>query len=219
MTDSKSSHSVTVTTHSYFRAGRAETYGHRWACRYRCGCSHATGAGPGCTGTSPPADPRVRPARTRPVRGRPGRDRSTVRAGLGAPRSARVQTRARRGHARPGPRPPPGRRAFRPVPRACPVRRRRRRGIRRDLGLGEDVAAVYDWNRARGRHRMPIRRRGEVVSDIRQDRRLRHRGVRRVQGLRPRRRGRPYRLTSGASVRQPVQLVGQGFGDGTDAAV
>src|ERR1700733_9627480 len=40
-------------------------------------------------------------------------------------------------------------RAFPPVARACPVRRRRRRGIRRDLGLGEDVAAVYDSDRTR----------------------------------------------------------------------
>lgn len=36
---------------------------------------------------------------------------------------------------------------------------------------------------------------------------------------RPRHRRRPTRLTSCASVRQPVQLVRQGFGDGTDAAV
>ncbi|MER5754460.1 hypothetical protein [Streptomyces sp. NPDC002088] len=43
--------------------------------------------------------------------------------------------------------------------------------------------------------------------------------VRRAQGLRPRHRRRPSRLTSCASVRQPVQLVRQGFGDGTDAAV
>jgi integrase len=35
----------------------------------------------------------------------------------------------------------------------------------------------------------------------------------------PRHRRRPPRLTSCASVRQPVQLVRQGFGDGTDAAV
>lgn len=40
-----------------------------------------------------------------------------------------------------------------------------------------------------------------------------------AQGLRPRHRRRPSRLTSCASVRQPVQLVRQGFGDGTDAAV
>ncbi|MFE5871387.1 helix-turn-helix transcriptional regulator [Streptomyces roseifaciens] len=46
-----------------------------------------------------------------------------------------------------------------------------------------------------------------------------HREVRRAQGLRPRHRRRPSRLTSCASVRQPVQLVRQGFGDGTDAAV
>ncbi|MGW2651496.1 DUF4158 domain-containing protein [Streptomyces sp. NPDC001393] len=31
--------------------------------------------------------------------------------------------------------------------------------IRRDLGLGEDVAAVYDSDRTRGHHRMLIRRR------------------------------------------------------------
>ncbi|WP_405680578.1 MULTISPECIES: DUF4158 domain-containing protein [unclassified Streptomyces] len=92
--------------------------------------------------------------------------------------------------------------------------------IRRDLGLGEDVAAVYDSDRTRGHHRMLIRRRSEVVSDIQQDRRRRHhREVRRAQGLRPRHRRRPSRLTSCASVRQPVQLVRQGFGDGTDAAV
>ena len=36
---------------------------------------------------------------------------------------------------------------------------------------------------------------------------------------RPRRRRRPSRVTCCASVRQPVQLVCQGFGDGTDAAV
>ncbi|MEV6334117.1 DUF4158 domain-containing protein [Nocardia vinacea] len=47
--------------------------------------------------------------------------------------------------------------------------------IRRDLGLGEDVAAVYDSDRTRGHHRMLIRRRSEVVSDIQQDRRRRHR--------------------------------------------
>ncbi|MGN9846103.1 DUF4158 domain-containing protein [Nonomuraea sp. H19] len=91
--------------------------------------------------------------------------------------------------------------------------------IRRDLGLGEDVAAVYDSDRTRGHHRMLIRRRSEVVSDIQQDRRRHHREVRRAQGLRPRHRRRPSRLTSCASVRQPVQLVRQGFGDGTDAAV
>jgi hypothetical protein len=38
--------------------------------------------------------------------------------------------------------------------------------IRRDLGLGEDVAAVYDSDRTRGWHRTLIRRRSEVVSDI-----------------------------------------------------
>ncbi len=38
--------------------------------------------------------------------------------------------------------------------------------IRRDLGLGEDVAAVYDSDRTRGHHRMLIRRRSEVVSDM-----------------------------------------------------
>jgi hypothetical protein len=38
--------------------------------------------------------------------------------------------------------------------------------IRRDLGLGEDVAAVYDSDRTRGRHRTLIRRRSEVVSDM-----------------------------------------------------
>lgn len=38
--------------------------------------------------------------------------------------------------------------------------------IRRDLGLGEDVAAVYDSERTRGRHRLLIRRRSEVVSDM-----------------------------------------------------
>lgn len=92
--------------------------------------------------------------------------------------------------------------------------------IRRDLGLGEDVAAVYDSDRTRAHHRMLIRRRSEVVSDIQQDRRRRHhRTVRRAQGLRPHHRRRPSRLTSCASVRQPVQLVRQGFGDGTDAAV
>ncbi len=92
--------------------------------------------------------------------------------------------------------------------------------ICRDLGLGEDVAAVYDPDRTRGHHRMLIRRRGEVVSDIQQDRRRRHhREVRRAQGLRPRHRRRPSRLTSCASVRQPVQLVRQGFGDGVDATV
>lgn len=36
---------------------------------------------------------------------------------------------------------------------------------------------------------------------------------------RPRHRRRPSRVTCCASVRQPVQLVCQGFGDGTDAAV
>ncbi|MGW0809251.1 DUF4158 domain-containing protein [Nonomuraea sp. NPDC002799] len=91
---------------------------------------------------------------------------------------------------------------------------------RRDLGLGKGVAAVYDSDRTRGHHRMLIRRRSEVVSDIQQDRcRRHHREVRRAQGLRPRHRRRPSRLTSCASVRQPVQLVRQGFGDGTDAAV
>ena len=40
-----------------------------------------------------------------------------------------------------------------------------------------------------------------------------------ARGLRPCHRRRPSRLTSCASVRQPVQLVPQGFGDGTDAAV
>ncbi|MER6008385.1 arginase family protein [Nonomuraea angiospora] len=65
-----------------------------------------------------------------------------------------------------------------------------------------------------------IRRRSEVVSNIQQDRRRRHhREVRRAQGLGPRHRRRPSHLTSCASVRQPVQLVRQGFGDGTDAAV
>ncbi|MDI6105112.1 Tn3 family transposase [Actinoplanes sp. NEAU-A12] len=38
--------------------------------------------------------------------------------------------------------------------------------IRRDLGLGEDVVAVYDSDRTRGHHRMLIRRRSEVVSDM-----------------------------------------------------
>lgn len=38
--------------------------------------------------------------------------------------------------------------------------------IRRDLGLGEDVDAVYDSDRTRGHHRMLIRRRSEVVSDM-----------------------------------------------------
>lgn len=57
-------------------------------------------------------------------------------------------------------------------------------------------------------------------SDIQRDRRRRHhREVRRARGLRPRHRRRPSRMTSCASVRQPVQLVRQGFGDGTDAAV
>lgn len=91
--------------------------------------------------------------------------------------------------------------------------------IRRDLGLGEDVAAVYDSDRTRGHHRMLIRRRSEVVSDIQQDRRRHHREVGRAQGLRPCHRRRPSRLTSCASVRQPAQLVCQGFGDGTDAVV
>ncbi|WP_207944982.1 hypothetical protein [Actinomadura rubrisoli] len=36
-------------------------------------------------------------------------------------------------------------------------RHRQRRGIRRDLGLGEDVAAVYDSDRTGGHHRTPIR--------------------------------------------------------------
>ena len=49
---------------------------------------------------------------------------------------------------------------------------------RRDLGLGEDVAAVYDLDRPRGHHRMQIRRRSEVVSDIQQDRRRHLREVR-----------------------------------------
>jgi hypothetical protein len=38
--------------------------------------------------------------------------------------------------------------------------------IRRDLGLGEDVSAVYDSGRTRGAHRTLIRRRSEVVSDM-----------------------------------------------------
>jgi TnpA family transposase len=38
--------------------------------------------------------------------------------------------------------------------------------IRRDLGLGEDVRAVYDSDRTRGAHRTLIRRRSEVVSDM-----------------------------------------------------
>jgi hypothetical protein len=38
--------------------------------------------------------------------------------------------------------------------------------IRRDLGLGEDVAAVYDSDRTRKSHRTLIRRRREVVSDM-----------------------------------------------------
>ncbi len=38
--------------------------------------------------------------------------------------------------------------------------------IRRDLGLGEDVGAVYDSDRTRGSHRTLIRRRSEVVSDM-----------------------------------------------------
>lgn len=38
--------------------------------------------------------------------------------------------------------------------------------VRRDLGLGEDVAAVYDSDRTRGSHRTLIRRRSEVVSDM-----------------------------------------------------
>lgn len=89
------------------------------------------------------------------------------------------------------------RRTLPPVTCACRVRRRRRRGIRRGLGLGEGVAAVFDPGRARGRHRMLICRRGEVVSDIRQDRRRRrHREVRRAQGLRPRRRRRLSRSAS-----------------------
>jgi hypothetical protein len=38
--------------------------------------------------------------------------------------------------------------------------------IRRDLGLGEDVGAVYDSDRTRGAHRTLIRRRSEAVSDM-----------------------------------------------------
>ncbi len=38
--------------------------------------------------------------------------------------------------------------------------------IRRDLGLGEDVGAVYDSARTRGAHRTLIRRRSEIVSDM-----------------------------------------------------
>lgn len=38
--------------------------------------------------------------------------------------------------------------------------------IRRDLGLGEDVAAVYDSDRTRGWHRTLNRRRSEVLSDM-----------------------------------------------------
>jgi hypothetical protein len=38
--------------------------------------------------------------------------------------------------------------------------------IRRDLGLGEDVAAVYDSDRTRKSHRTLIRRRSGVVSDM-----------------------------------------------------
>ncbi len=38
--------------------------------------------------------------------------------------------------------------------------------IRRDLGLGEDVAAVYDSDRTGKSHRTLIRRRSEVVSDM-----------------------------------------------------
>ncbi|MDT0322532.1 hypothetical protein [Streptomyces millisiae] len=41
-----------------------------------------------------------------------------------------------------------------------------KRGIRRYLGLGEDIAAGYDSDRTRGPHRMLVRRRGEVVLDI-----------------------------------------------------
>ena len=45
------------------------------------------------------------------------------------------------------------------------------------------------------------------------------RGVGEPQGLRPRHRGSSRGMTCCPSVRQPVQLVRQGFGDGTDAAV
>ncbi|MEU5348312.1 hypothetical protein AB0H18_47340 [Streptomyces sp. NPDC020766] len=56
-------------------------------------------------------------------------------------------------------------------------------GIRRELGLGEDVAAVHDSDRPWGHRRMLIRRRSEVVSDIQQDRRRHHREVRQAQGF------------------------------------
>ncbi|HEY6790807.1 MAG TPA: DUF4158 domain-containing protein [Trebonia sp.] len=38
--------------------------------------------------------------------------------------------------------------------------------IWRDLGLGEDVRAMYDSDRTRGAHRTLIRRRSKVVSDM-----------------------------------------------------
>ncbi|MFF3891522.1 DUF4158 domain-containing protein [Streptomyces sp. NPDC001914] len=38
--------------------------------------------------------------------------------------------------------------------------------IRRDLGMGEDIAAVYDWDGTRGHIRMLTRPRSEVVSDL-----------------------------------------------------
>ncbi|MEV0149435.1 MULTISPECIES: single-stranded DNA-binding protein [unclassified Nonomuraea] len=113
----------------------------------------------------------------RPVGDEPGAGRCRLRL-LVRPRGAMEQWLALSIDRRHGRR---CRRAFPPVTRACPARRRRRRGIRRDLGLGEDVAAVYDSDRTRGHHRMLIRRRSEVVSDIQQDRRRRHhREVRRA---------------------------------------
>ena len=58
--------------------------------------------------------------------------------------------------------------------------------IRRDLGLGEDVAAVYDSDRTRGHHRMLIRRRSEVVSDMPSARAVAAAAIREAAGARPR---------------------------------
>lgn len=78
--------------------------------------------------------------------------------------------------------------------------------------------AKYDLAGAK-RHRKQIRE-ALGFGPVRADRtRVRRHHGRPAQGLRPRHRRRPSRLTSCASVRQPVQLVRQGFGDGTDAAV
>ncbi|MDH6221722.1 hypothetical protein M2283_009069 [Streptomyces pseudovenezuelae] len=95
----------------------------------------------------------------------------------------------------------------------APVSRLRREfeGLHFHPGHLPWVKRVSEGDRgARGRRDGPVRAGRARVR--------RHHG-RPAQGLRPRHRRRPSRLISCASVRQPVQLVRQGFGDGTDAAV